>query len=96
MIDSIFSHELSKLNKPIIIDIRNNNQYEKGHIPNSINIDFQKLLLYPNNYLRKDIKYYIYCQKGIQSTRLCSYLKKIGYSVINIQGGYDSWMSQNN
>jgi len=36
--------------------------------------------------------YYIYCQKGIKSKTACQILRNLGYKVISIQGGYESWI----
>ena len=42
--------------------------------------------------LNKFSKYYIYCQRGMKSKNLCKYLKKIGYDVVNVIGGYEAWI----
>ena len=36
--------------------------------------------------------YYIYCQRGVQSRKLCLILKNMGYKVVNINGGYEAWI----
>lgn len=80
-----------------IIDLRNKEKYNMNHIPNSINIPSDKLLLNPDKYLQKEKEYYMYCQKGITSYNVCNILKKQGFKVININGGYESWiMSKRN
>ena len=90
MLESISINELD--NKTNVIDIRSNEKYNSNHIPGSINIPFEKLLINPSQYLKKLEKYYIYCQKGIQSKKLCLILKNAGYNVININGGYEAWV----
>lgn len=92
MFKSINAIELSKLNSPYIIDIRNREKYNSNHINNSINIPLNQLLIKPEKYLRKDIEYYIYCQKGIQSRKLCLILLNMGYKVVNVTGGYEAWI----
>ena len=92
MIDSISINELKKLNNINIIDIRGIEKYNNGHIHNAVNIPLQKILINHNKYLNKDKKYYIYCQKGIQSRKLCQILKNNNYNVVNITGGYESWI----
>lgn len=74
-----------------IIDIRDKFKYEMGHLPNSINIPYMILM---NNYfgfLDKNTVYYIYCQSGVMSKKCTSFLNKLGYKVINVIGGYDSY-----
>jgi len=92
MVESIFVYELKKLNNINLIDIRNIEKYNNRHIPGSVNIPLEKMLTSYNKYLDKNKKYYIYCQKGIQSRKLCQILKNNGFNVINITGGYEAWV----
>lgn len=71
----------------MIIDIRNINDYEKGHLENAISIPYNKLYLNPK-ILNKDETYYLYCNSGKKSKELVNYLNKLGYHTINIEGGY--------
>ena len=90
MLESISVAELN--NKINIIDIRSVEKYNNNHIEGAINIPFDKLLMNPNKYLKKNETYYIYCQRGIQSRKMCLMLKNMGYKAININGGYETWM----
>lgn len=92
MIESITTFDLEYLKNPNIIDIRSIEKYNNNHIPNSINIPLEKLLSNFDKYLDKNKKYYIYCQKGIQSKKVCQILKNSGYDIINIIGGYETWI----
>lgn len=75
-----------------IIDIRSIQNYNNNHIPGAKNIDEDLLLTKPHKYLDKFQVYYIYCQKGVRSIKVCNQLLKLGYKVININGGYESWI----
>lgn len=75
-----------------IIDIRSVQDYNNNHIPNSKNIPFEKLITKPSDYLDKNNTYYIYCQKGIKSKKASEILIKMGYKVVNIDGGYEAWI----
>lgn len=92
MVESISVYELKKLNNINLIDIRSIEKYNSRHIPGSLNIPLEKMLTSYNKYLDKNKKYYIYCQKGIQSRKLCQILKNNGFNVINITGGYEAWV----
>lgn len=92
MIESISVSDLKKINNINLIDIRSIQKYNNGHILNARNIPMEQLLIYPNKYLDMYDKYYIYCQKGIQSRKLCQILKNSGYNVINVSGGYEAWV----
>lgn len=95
MIKEISINDLKKLNNINLIDIRSIEKYNDNHIPGSINIP--KILLLKNyfKYLDKAKIYYIYCQKGEQSIKVCRLLTSLGYTVINIKGGYEEWILSN-
>lgn len=82
---------IDKLDKIKIIDIRDNYLYRMGNIPYSINIPMNFLTMNPENYLNKYDTYYIYCNMGINSKRVCEILTNMGYNVINIIGGYNAY-----
>lgn len=92
MIESISVYELKKLNNINIIDIRSREKYNNKHIDKSINIPLESLLINFNKYLNRNKKYYIYCQMGVQSKKMCQILKNNGYNVVNILGGYEAWI----
>ena len=72
-----------------IIDIRDTDLYNKGHVTNAMNIPFLKLILNPEKYLNRNIRYYIYCQKGFESRTATLELLRKGYNVVNLYGGYE-------
>lgn len=83
---------LLKIDNPIIIDIRNKVSYNNGHINNAINIPYEELLVNYSKYLSKDKVYYVYCSRGTKSVKLCQIMCMKGYNVVNILGGYQSWI----
>lgn len=91
-INSISIFDLLKLNNPKIIDIRNSYNYSNGHIPGAININGYYLLDHCERYLNKLDTYYIYCQSGSRSKIIVNELIKMGYNVVNISGGYNSYL----
>lgn len=92
MFESISVTDLKQLNNPNLIDIRSIEKYNNKHIMNAVNIPLGQLLIKPEKYLNKERKYYIYCQKGIQSRKLCQILINSGYNVVNVSGGYEAWI----
>lgn len=93
---NISIEEFSKIyDKVNIIDIRSKELYSDGHIPNSINLDPYKLAAAPNEYLDIYKRYYIYCESGSGSQKLCQILNQKGYEVINLVGGFNSWIKWN-
>ena len=92
MVESISIYKLKKLQNITIIDIRSIEKYNNRHIPGAINIPLDKLLINFNKHLSKSNKYYIYCQMGVQSRKMCQILKNSGFDVVNIEGGYEAWV----
>ena len=91
---NITIEELLKNNNLNIIDLRSNQSYNNNHIPGSINIPYNELLSNPFKYLEKNKRYYLYCQKGITSKKVCDILSIKGFKTYNILGGYEEWILQ--
>ena len=92
ILNSISVNDLRNLSSVNIIDIRSEEKYNDNHILNAYNIPFNKLVAFPERYLDKNNIYYIYCQKGLRSSKVCDILKRNGYNVINVIGGYEAWI----
>lgn len=75
-----------------VIDIRSIEKYNDNHIKNAINIPYILLLKNPSKYLNKNEEYYIYCQYGKNSLKVCNILSLKGYKVYNIKEGYEGWL----
>ena len=75
-----------------IIDIRDNYQFNMGSIPTSINIPTNFLLTNPDIYLNKNSTYYLYCEYGTTSKKVCNQLSNKGFNVINVEGGYAAYI----
>lgn len=88
---NITVEELLALNSTNIIDIRSSQQYNLGHLPNTKNIPSMYLLVSPEKYLKQGETYYIICQTGVTSNKICQILNKKGYNLINVIGGYQDW-----
>lgn len=83
---------LGKIN---LIDLRNNINFNNNHIMGAKNIEYNVLISNPKDFINKNEKYYLYCQKGIKSSKACAYLEKLGFNVVNILGGYETWILEN-
>ncbi len=95
MYDSIDIKEIDRINisnNSCIIDIRDKYEYILGHIRNSINIPCNYILALPDKYLDFDKIYYIYCESGSKSRKICSYLSELGYKVVDLIGGYNEYI----
>ena len=91
--NTIDIYKLLKLNNPIIIDIRYKYDYIKGNIPNSINIPYYHLERNYSHFLNNIDTYYLYCYYGDRGKELCQKLSLKNYNVVNIEGGYNSYLN---
>ncbi len=83
-------------NPPIILDVRENNEFNLGHIENAINIPRGELLTNVESILtdkNKDTQVLLYCASGNRSALAAVIMEDLGYSnVISLSGGYVKWM----
>lgn len=84
---SINVTELDQYKDQEVIDIREVDEYEMGHIPYVKNIPMMGLMFNPQQFLVKGKTYYIVCQSGGRSASLCQELEQKGYDVVNVAGG---------
>lgn len=89
---SISVNELLTKTNINIIDIRSIEKYNDNHIDGARNIPMILLLKDPSKYLEFGQTYYVYCQKGINSIKVCRELNNRGYKLVNIIGGYEGWL----
>ena len=78
--------KLKELTNVNIIDIREKAAYNRKHIKDAVNINFNDILINYEKYLNKNETYYIYCHSGIMSKQLCSILINKGYNTIAVTG----------
>ena len=73
-----------------IIDVRERDEYEVGHIPH---VPLYPLSEFPDvaDKLAADNLYYIVCRSGVRSQRAGEYLESQGYRVVNVEGGMLEW-----
>ena len=77
---------ISSLNAEVIIDVRSIDEYNSGHIENSLNIEWQ-VIDEINESIAKDEKIYLYCRSGNRSGKAQNILINMGYKdVINLGG----------
>lgn len=84
-------YSLLQNNSVILIDIRDEFKYKKGHIKNSINIPYRYIVTKPENYLSKNCLYALICDYGVTSVDASNKLYKQGYKVVSIINGISKW-----
>ncbi|MFC0613182.1 rhodanese-like domain-containing protein [Scopulibacillus daqui] len=77
--------------KAQLIDVREPNEFDNGHILGARNIPLTQLKMRQTE-IRKDKPIYLYCQNSMRSTRAAAMLKKLGCNDISIlKGGFKKW-----
>ena len=77
--------------KAQLIDVREQKEYDGGHILGARNIPSTQLKMRMKE-LRKDKPVYLYCQSGMRSTRAAQMLYKKGYrELYQLNGGFKTW-----
>jgi hydroxyacylglutathione hydrolase len=78
----------------VVIDVRNDNEWSEGHIPNAIHIPLGQLPQRLNE-LPADGTLVVQCQGGGRSSIAASLLQKMGRkNVANLAGGYKAWKAR--
>lgn len=83
-------YQKAKRDSLAVIDVREVEEFNRGHIPNAINKPLSKLATEFNT-LDKEQEYFIICQSGIRSAQASEFLSNNGYHVINLLGGMSAW-----
>ncbi len=78
----------------ILLDVRNNNEYNTGHIDNAVPLQFSGcnpcFLETVEKYRGKTV--IVYCKMGDRSKKACDVLLQNGFkTVYNLLGGLDAW-----
>ena len=74
-------------NNYIIVDVRTQEEYDEGHIKDSLNIPYDTIN--ENTELDKSKTILVYCKSGKRSSIAKSNLETLGYKVYNL-GAYES------
>lgn len=87
VVDNITEQGMSELlEPPVLIDVRTQEEYEKGHLAMSANIPLNILGL-KQRLLRVHVPYVFYCDTGRRSRAAAYLLGKQGYNAVALEGG---------
>ncbi|MEH7009843.1 rhodanese-like domain-containing protein [Neobacillus niacini] len=77
--------------KAQLIDVREPNEFEAGHILGARNIPMSQIKMRMKE-LRPDLPVYLYDQSGMRSARAAQFLHRKGYKdLTQLQGGFKKW-----
>ena len=77
-----------------ILDIRNEESFEYGHVPGAKNMPFASLDENLSK-LSASKEYYVYCRSGNTSPEAVQKMREQGYNAYNLVGGYFGWLKDN-
>ena len=87
---------LSNQDNAFLIDLRESEAFQNGHITNSINIPFNNLSNRTNEINQQDKSIILICDMGSVSPNAGEILKKEGFpNVLILKGGINEWRMQN-
>lgn len=89
----LFSERLSTAQNAQLIDVRTEQEFSSGHLPNAKNIDFKKEdFLKQMDGLNKNEPVMVYCLGGGRSADAARLLAENGFTEIyDLEGGYMRW-----
>jgi rhodanese-related sulfurtransferase len=90
-IKQISPKELDQKKGMMLLDVRPDREYDRGHIPGSVNIPLSDIGDKIKK-LKKDKEIVVYCQRGNQSIWAIKRLMGMGYkNLTSLKGGYNAW-----
>ena len=75
----------------VLIDVREVDEYQSGHIPGAVNIPLSSISSFD---LPKNRPLYLYCLRGSRSRRAVTALKRLGYENAKSIGGITAYKGQ--
>ena len=75
-------------NKEFLLDVREDYEYQNGHIKGAVNLPLREILSQKDT-LPKDRDIYVYCRSAHRSADAVNFLKSLGFEKVhNIEGGF--------
>ena len=92
-----WAEQLKADTNAVILDVRTEDEWNEGIIPNAILIDIYKGqgFIYELEELDKTKNYYVYCRSGNRSGQACSIMNELGFEkAYNLAGGFMQWTGE--
>lgn len=85
---------VQKDSNAVILDVRTEEEFIEGFIPNARNLDIHKSEDFNDEIgkMDKSKKYYVYCRSGARSGQACAIMQQQGFDdAYNLMGGITEW-----
>lgn len=83
--------EMMESQDVIIVDVRTQEEYNEGYIPNAILIPNESIVGEPEALMDKDATILVYCRSGNRSAQAAKKLVDLGYTNVYDFGGIIDW-----
>lgn len=90
----LWANKLKNDENGVILDVRTEEEFGEGNIPNAINMNIFKgqAFVYELEALDKSKNYYVYCRSGGRSGQACEIMNEMGFeNAYNLMGGFSEW-----
>lgn len=84
------ARELVAQHEVKVLDVRRKTEFAGGHLPDATNIAHTRLAGRMDE-VPEDTPLLINCRSGVRSARASAFLKRAGFDVRNLKGGYLAW-----
>ncbi|MBU6485639.1 MAG: rhodanese-like domain-containing protein [Betaproteobacteria bacterium] len=78
---------------PLLLDVREPNEYDSGHLPGALHIPLSQIKDRSGELARYATRpVIVYCERGMRSSGAASALSRLGFSrVLELRGGLRAW-----
>lgn len=83
--------QFEQTNGAVLLDVRTTEEYQSGHIPQSINIPLHEIHTVAEIISNHTIPLFVYCQSGARSSQAVAALSKMGYTEVKNIGGINNY-----
>ena len=91
-----FSVATRQLKDAVLVDVRTVEEFQIGHLPSAINIDYLSEDFWEKiEKLNQQKNYFIYCRSGRRSIRVCTLMRNGGFDndkIFNLDKGFVEWV----
>lgn len=84
--------------KNVVLDVRTKKEFEAGHVPGAINLDwYAPDFAEQVSRLDKNKTYLVHCAGGVRSAKACGKMSQLDFpKLYNLEGGFKAWEKAGN
>lgn len=92
----VFLSKSQSKKNAVVLDVRRPEEYAAGHLQGARNLDWLNPAAFEKGLqgLDKSRTYFVYCRSGKRSNAAAKRMKREGFKVYDLSGGYLKWTEQ--